>query len=202
MATVTDYSLPELASLSGVTPRTVRYYIAQGLLAAPDRVGPGAQYGDAHLSRLRLIRQLQAEHLPLAEIRARLSTLSAEDVRQAAASPSSGEPRASESAVDYIRGVLTGHGHIPSAARPSRSVPMPASPDLMPTMAMPASPAVDEPDETLPMATTEPTRSQWDRVALAPDIELHIRRPLSRPLNKKVDRLIAIARQLLEEDQP
>jgi DNA-binding transcriptional MerR regulator len=180
----------------------VRYYIAQGLLPAPDRVGRGAQYGDGHLYRLRLIRQLQAEHLPLAEIRARLSTLTAEDVRQASASPSPSEPPGSESAVDYIHGVLAGHGHVVSAAAPRHSAPMPASPDLMTTMTMPAPPAVDEPDETLPMAATEPSRSQWDRVALAPDIELHIRRPLSRPLNKKVDRLIAIARQLLEEDQP
>ena len=50
--------------------------------------------------------------------------------------------------------------------------------------------------------TTEPIsdRSQWDRVRLTPDIELHIRRPLSRLQNKRVDRLIAIARELLEEN--
>ena len=35
------YSLTELADLAGVTPRTVRYYLAQGLLPAvgPDRAG-------------------------------------------------------------------------------------------------------------------------------------------------------------------
>ncbi len=50
--------------------------------------------------------------------------------------------------------------------------------------------------------TTEPAtqRSQWDRIALTPDIELNIRRPLSRQQNKRVERLIAIARELLEED--
>jgi hypothetical protein len=35
---------------------------------------------------------------------------------------------------------------------------------------------------------------------LAPDVELHVRRPLTRPLNKQVDRLVTIARELLEED--
>ena len=45
-----------------------------------------------------------------------------------------------------------------------------------------------------------PDRSQWDRIALTSDIELHIRRPLSRLQNKRVDRLIAIARELLEEN--
>ena len=42
-------------------------------------------------------------------------------------------------------------------------------------------------------------RSQWDRIALDPDIELHIRRPLSRSQNKRVERLIAIAREVIEE---
>jgi hypothetical protein len=55
--------------------------------------------------------------------------------------------------------------------------------------------------------SSEPTlppveRSQWERIVLAPDIELHIRRPLSRAQNKGVDRLVTIARELLEEDRP
>ena len=49
--------------------------------------------------------------------------------------------------------------------------------------------------------TTNPVeRSQWERVVLAPDVELHVRRPLSRTQNKRVDRLVTIARELLEED--
>jgi hypothetical protein len=52
-----------------------------------------------------------------------------------------------------------------------------------------------------PIPETEPAdRSQWDRVVLVSDVELHVRRPLTRHLNKKVERLIAIARELLEED--
>ena len=45
-------------------------------------------------------------------------------------------------------------------------------------------------------------RSQWERIVLAPDVELHIRRPLARAQNKQVDRLVTIARELLEEDRP
>ena len=45
-------------------------------------------------------------------------------------------------------------------------------------------------------------RSQWERIVLAPDVELHIRRPLPRAQNKQVDRLVTIARELLEEDRP
>ena len=53
-----------------------------------------------------------------------------------------------------------------------------------------------------PPSTVTPDRSQWDRVALTQDVELHIRRPLGRDANRRVDRLISIARQLLEEDTP
>jgi hypothetical protein len=43
-------------------------------------------------------------------------------------------------------------------------------------------------------------RSQWERISLGPDVELHIRRPLMRAQQKGVDRLVTIARELLEED--
>jgi hypothetical protein len=45
-------------------------------------------------------------------------------------------------------------------------------------------------------------RSQWERLSLAPDVELHIRRPLPRSTAKRVDRLIEIARDLLSEEKP
>ena len=63
---------PKLADLGGVTPRTVRYYLSSGLLPGVGQSGPGAKYGEDHLGRLRLIRRLQRDHLPLAEIRRRL----------------------------------------------------------------------------------------------------------------------------------
>ena len=190
------YSLSELASFAGVTPRTVRYYISQGLLPAPEGAGPRARYGDDHLALLRLIKKMQALHLPLAEIRAQLTTPRPEpaadqfDLRVSAASmplaPEPGTGGAGESAVDYVRGLLGGQAPV------MRSEMLVA--DL-------ARAQLDEADETLP-PTGESVRSQWDRVRLAPDIELHVRRPLSRPLNKKVEHLIRLARQLLEEDQP
>ena len=43
------------------------------------------------------------------------------------------------------------------------------------------------------------TRSQWDRIVLAPDVELHVRRPLSREQNRSVDRLLEAARAIYKE---
>jgi DNA-binding transcriptional MerR regulator len=36
------YDLAELCDLADVTPRTVRYYVQQGLLPSPGARGPGA----------------------------------------------------------------------------------------------------------------------------------------------------------------
>ena len=168
------YDLAELSERASVTPRTVRYYIQQGLLPSPGATGPGAKYGEGHLDRLRLIRRLQGTHLPLAEIRRRLERLSDGEVREILrreAEPAQpGDPR---SASDYARGVLR------AMAPPDYSL---LGSSIMPPASAPAA-----------------ERSQWERIVLAPDLELHIRRPLSRASNKLVDRLLAYARRLLEE---
>ena len=197
----TEYSLQDLADLAGATPRTIRYYIAQGLLASPGRVGPGTTYTDGHLNRLRLIKRLQREHLPLAEIRSRLAALDDATVATLVAAPPS-EPAAG-SAIDYIRGVLGGDR---APEQLPLTPPSPVSPPASPAFSRLASyelPA-SSPAETgePPIPTPAPDRSQWDRILLAPDVELHVRRPLSRLVHKRVERLIQIAKELLEEDQP
>jgi hypothetical protein len=47
-----------------------------------------------------------------------------------------------------------------------------------------------------------PSRSQWDRIELADDVELHVRRPLSREQNRLVERLLEAARRIFQEDAP
>jgi DNA-binding transcriptional MerR regulator len=172
------FSLTELADLAGVTPRTVRYYLAQGLLPAIGQSGPGSKYDTGHLARLRLIRRLQAEHLPLAEIRHRLDALGDEDIRGLAGLEPPAPP--SDSALDYLRSVL-------------------AMPAPLAATAPPRRPLRTEP---APIPSGQVERSQWERIVLSPDVELHIRRPLVRAQNKQVDRLVTIARELLEEDKP
>jgi DNA-binding transcriptional MerR regulator len=159
-ASPTALDLTELADRAGVSTRTVRYYIQQGLLQEPEARGPGAHYSEEHLDRLLLIKRLQKEHLPLAEIRKAIESGAA-------------EAPAPRTARDYIRTVLG--KQTPLEVRES-------------------APSFSAPDDTLS------TRSQWERVTLAPDIELHIRRPLPRAVNKKIERLIDIARDILEED--
>jgi DNA-binding transcriptional MerR regulator len=166
--------ISELADLAGVTPRTVRFYIQQGLLPSPGQTGPGTRYGLGYVSRLRLIRRLQREHLPLAEIRKRLAGLDEAAVEavleSAEATPSS--------AVDYVRTVLGSAVPAPPSAA--------GSPPPLSAMPSPRKPTSD--------------RSQWERIALTDDVELHVRRPLSRDTNRRLERLLEQARRIFEEE--
>jgi DNA-binding transcriptional MerR regulator len=172
------FDLKALSALTGVSARTVHFYVQQGLLPPPEGAGRASRYTAVHLDRLRLIRRLQEQHLPLAEIRRQVETLTDVELRRLSAEVP--QPRA-KSAADYIRQVLA--KGVERNSRPTASRPSP--PDTSPPPALKGS---------------EPERSQWERLVLAPDIELHIRRPLSRVMNRKLDKLIEHARILLRED--
>jgi DNA-binding transcriptional MerR regulator len=234
----TDLTLAELSALADVPARTIRFYIAQGLLPAPGREGPATRYPLSALHRLRLIRQLQREHLPLAEIRKRLGPLSDEEIEALAGAAQSEPP--DDSALEYVRRVLGSPASVPPAAlvasgrlrrsfEPPASRPSPAGaavasetppPPAMPAGPVAGSPVADSPSvapassavafpspsaapaASDPSAPSARTRSQWERIVLEPDVELHIRRPSSRITNRRVERLLTFARELLEEDQP
>jgi DNA-binding transcriptional MerR regulator len=205
------YSITDLARLSGVTPRTVRYYVAQGLLPSPEQAGPSTRYGEGHLARLRLIRRLQQDHLPLAEIRSRLAPLNDHEVEQlVAAETERSVEQTPAQALLYVQDLMAQSGVQPRVVT-ARDVPLarasavyePRIPDGYP---QPSSPASAPLAPLLPaMAPGEPRspgsdRSTWERHALSPDVELHVRRPLDRRSNKRVEQLIRIARELFDEE--
>jgi DNA-binding transcriptional MerR regulator len=61
-------TLAQLSEESGIPARTIRFYIARGLLDGPVKAGRGAVYTAEHLARLEKIKRLQAEGRMLAEI--------------------------------------------------------------------------------------------------------------------------------------
>lgn len=69
------YGVSELADEAGVSVRTVRYYISEGLLPPPVTAGSRSYYDEEHLQRLRLIGRLKEAFLPLKEIRRHLAEL-------------------------------------------------------------------------------------------------------------------------------
>lgn len=65
------YGIDELADLGGVSRRTVRFYIQEGLLPAPLGVGRGSHYDRTHLERLLEVKAEQEAGRSLDDIRAR-----------------------------------------------------------------------------------------------------------------------------------
>jgi DNA-binding transcriptional MerR regulator len=68
-----EMSLAELAEASGLAARTIRFYIARGLLEGPVKAGRAAAYTEEHLARLERIKKLQAQGRMLSEIGRSLS---------------------------------------------------------------------------------------------------------------------------------
>jgi len=66
------YDIEELQSLSGISRRTIRYYITEELVAPPEGGGRGSYYNDSHLDRLLQIRSLRDRGMRLDEIGAYL----------------------------------------------------------------------------------------------------------------------------------
>ena len=65
-----EYTVKQLAALSGVTPRTLRWYDLEGLLKPLRRTDAGYRlYGPQEVDRLQQILFYRALDLPLAEIR-------------------------------------------------------------------------------------------------------------------------------------
>jgi DNA-binding transcriptional MerR regulator len=127
-----QYSLNELTEAAGVSARTVRYYIGEGLLPPPVAAGPRSYYTSDHLNRLKVIGQLKDAYLPLKEIRKRLNHIDerqvamlAEDQPTAERYPTPASPVAPrDSAADYIARALSeppaasGIVHQPAAPAP------------------------------------------------------------------------------------
>ncbi|MFF5035641.1 heavy metal-responsive transcriptional regulator [Nocardia salmonicida] len=60
----------ELATASGTTAKTIRFYEGQGLIPEPARTPGGYRdYGPDQITRLRFIRRMQAAGLSLTEVR-------------------------------------------------------------------------------------------------------------------------------------
>jgi DNA-binding transcriptional MerR regulator len=64
-----SYTIDELAAVSKVPSRTIRFYQSKGALKGPEIRGRVAYYGPAHLERLKLIAQLQDRGLRIDAIR-------------------------------------------------------------------------------------------------------------------------------------
>ncbi len=72
-ASTSRFSFDQLAQLSGVAPRTIRFYIQMELVPRPNGSRRGAWYDDRHLETLLRIRRLTEKGLSLEAVRRALT---------------------------------------------------------------------------------------------------------------------------------
>jgi DNA-binding transcriptional MerR regulator len=99
------YAIDELADLGGVSRRTVRFYIQEGLLPAPLGVGRGSHYDRTHLQRLLEVKAEQEAGRSLDDIRAGRRPSSGRPGSAASATPSRSIPRSAWRRLDLAPGV-------------------------------------------------------------------------------------------------
>lgn len=189
---MTTYSLEELTERAGVTVRTVRYYIAEGLLPPPVGGGPRSAYTEGHLDRLRLIGRLKDAYLPLREIRRRVAGLDDEEVRAALAQaepPAAAAAESIDSAADYITRVLQEQRAREVAPRPSDRAEVSAD-FRRPPRAREAT-APNLPSEAAP----EP--AAWRRLPITEEAELLIREDAYQRRAEQLDSLITWIKRVL-----
>lgn len=137
--------------------RTIRYYMAEGLIQTPgEKQGTASLFGYLNLLQLLTVKKLQAEHLPIRKIRELVAGKSEQELEMLLGVGSVAAKKTRESdAKRYLESLLA-----PESAPP----PMLAD-------AAPPPPAPQKFDQS----------ASWQRVEIEPGLELHIRSDYSPP---------------------
>ena len=221
----TEPTLAELAEASGLLPRTLRSWVAQGLLPGPLTRGPFARYPADTLERVLAVRAMHdLLGMPFTAIRQELLVASPEQIQGYAAkaaglAPEPSDPPAtaprqgSGSALAYLQ-ALRARAATPAAlpAAPMLRAGAPAATPRPDTLAMPPAPSATEPPalsgfEALERRLAEgrtgkpPARKaraeEWLRIPVTPDVELAIRGPLDAEQRARLERCADLVRDIL-----
>ncbi len=195
-------TLADLAEAADVSTRTVRYYIAEGLLPPPEGAGPASVYTAGHLDRLRLIQRLKAAYWPLKEIRRRLAGLSDAEVETALqemvvtpeVAPSDADA-AMAPARDYLA-VLEQRARYRTEPLPLREPTAPPPAASFPSAPYPTAPPHREVVVDSDLAPCVEVGSLWRRIPLGEDAELVISERAYTRHRERIDWLIRWARKV------
>jgi DNA-binding transcriptional MerR regulator len=199
-----DLTIEDLEKHSGLSVRTLHYYMAEGLLPGPDKRGKYASYSQEHLDRLDLILILKEMHLPLKEIRTLLEGMTPREIqhyrddqeqllaRLKTSRPDEAVPAydtEGSSALEYIKGLEEAHGMI----REIRNDQTYFSNRLREDVRVHREDSIGADREARP-----PQEERWRRVMIADGIELHTRETRDKETVYKIKRLLSFARSLFE----
>jgi DNA-binding transcriptional MerR regulator len=150
---VTDLDLEQQRGTVTSVPdeRTIRYYLAEGLIQTPEeRQGTASVFSYLNLLQLLTVKKLQAEHLPIRKIRELVAGKS-------------------EQELEMLLGVRGSTGKKTEAKQYLESLLAPA-PSALP-IEMAAAPPTPDLD----------TSHSWQRVEIEPGLELHVRSDYAPP---------------------
>ena len=193
-----ELTIDDLEKHSGLSIRTLHYYLQEGLLHSPDKRGKYASYSQEHLDRLDLILILKEMHLPLKEIRSLLDSLTPKEIQHyrddqedlllklKAAKPDAQESTSvsESSALDYIKGLEKAQNQF-YQLREEQS--------YFPHFTNNQSNLQTELSTNAVRISEE---ERWRRVSLTDGIELHIRETRDKETLYKLERLRSFAQSL------
>lgn len=163
-----EYLIHELAEKTGVSVRTIRFYIEKGLLPEAPVKGRYAAYSEEYVDRIRLIKRLKEKFLPLEEIRNQIASL---DYRQ------------------IVQRLQMEEGQETTG------------PDDGQTIKQPSLPGVQKAVQNYLIGNANSGKLEsitggiiWERVKIVEGIELHFRRPLDSRYHRKINNIIAFAK--------
>ena len=138
--------------------RTIRYYMAEGLIQTPgERQGTASLFGYLNLLQLLTVKKLQAEHLPIRKIRELVAAKSEQKLEMLLGVGSVAAKKSRETdARRYLESLLAPES-VPLAKQAAAAPPPPPAPQML--------------DQS----------ASWQRLEIEPGLELHIRSDYSPP---------------------
>lgn len=203
-----ELTLTELADASGLQPRTIRSWVAQGLIPGPLSRGPAARYPADQLERILAIRTMKDRlGMSLSDIRHELLVATAEQIQAWAEQAEGiapeptppqalGAPEGPGEAVDYFKALrakrISGAVHEVGAARMLRSEPVKRSVSGFEALERRLS------DSGARTPTERKSRSEeWIRIPVTPDVELSVRGRLDAEQRARLERCAELMRDIL-----
>ena len=142
--------------------RTIRYYMAEGLIQTPEeKQGTASVFGYLNLLQLLTVKKLQAEHLPIRKIRELVAGKSEQELETLLGVGSTAKKSRETEAKRYLESLLA-PAPVPEAAPPRQAA---------------APPQTDQ-------------SQSWQRVEIEPGLELHIRSDYAPPTSARTKSLL------------
>ena len=145
--------------------RTIRYYMAEGLVQTPEeRQGTASVFGYLNLLQLLTVKKLQAEHLPIRKIRELVAGKSEQELETLLGIGSTAKKSRETEAKRYLESLLAPTPMLDAAPPPKQAA-------------------------TAPPPQTDQSQS-WQRVEIEPGLELHIRSDYAPPTSARTKSLL------------